>query len=271
MLRITGVGSSAYVRASNRSSQSHGATTRVCKLVSSSSALFAEQSDNISLTEQAHNSAVPGLKSDSSNNTFSRYLFGISIASLWTAYGILNITEREELRIPVLLDRDYVPQLPVEIVLSMYKEPIDEVYMLFNHLQSMQALSDADITIYIKDIGANNTYAKQQTEAHTATTLPKIRREGETFLNHILKRGHDLARQKLFLQAGIHNPRELHTHIRNYYDRDLTGFINLGWPGRLWDCENCSDRFGWQDDLHSILQVCKQIYNSAICQQVLLR
>jgi hypothetical protein len=270
LLTITGLGRSAYVCASNRHSQSPGATPSTYELLSSLSALPAEYNDTISLTEEAHHSAVPALKSSSPNNTFSRYLVGISIASLWAAYGIMNFTERQEHRIPVLLDRDYVPQLPVEIVLSMYKEPIDEVRKLVNHLQSMPTLSDAHVTIYIKDSGANNTYVKQQTGAHNVTTLPNIGREGETFLNHILNRWHDLARQTIFLQAGIHNPREFYTHVTNYYDRAQTGFLNLGWPGRLCDYENCSDRFGWQDNLHFIPQVCKQMYNSTICENVLL-
>jgi hypothetical protein len=270
LLTITGLGRSAYVCASNRHSQSPGATPSTYELLSSPSALPAEYNDTISLTEEAHHSAVPALKSSSPNNTFSRYLVGISIASLWAAYGIMNFTERQEHRIPVLLDRDYVPQLPVEIVLSMYKEPIDEVRKLVNHLQNMPALSDAHVTIYIKDSGANNTYVKQQTGAHNVTTLPNIGREGETFLNHILNRWHDLARQTIFLQAGIHNPREFYTHVTNYYDRAQTGFLNLGWPGRLCDYENCSDRFGWQDNLHFIPQVCKQVYNSTICEKVLL-
>ena len=270
LLTTMGVGSSAYVRASNRHSKSPCATPSTYELLSSPSALSAEDSDTTSLTEEANHSEVLALKSSSPNNTSSRYLFGITIASLWTAYGIMNFTERQERRSPVLLDRDYVPQLPVEIVLSMYKEPIDEVRKLVNRLQSMPALSDAHVTIYIKDSGANNTYVKQQTGAHNVTTLPNIGREGETFLNHILDRWHYLARHTIFLQAGIHNPREFYTHVRNYYDRAQTGFLNLGWPGPLCDYANCSDRFGWQDNLYFIPQVCKQMYNSNNCGQVLL-
>ncbi|RMZ71673.1 hypothetical protein GMOD_00006814 [Pyrenophora seminiperda CCB06] len=270
LLTITGVGSSAYICVSNRHSQSPCATPSTYELLRSPSELSTEYSDSISLTEEDHQYTVTALKSSSLNTTFSRYFFGISIASLWAAYGIMNFTERQERRSPALLDRDYIPQLPVEIVLSMYKEPVDEVRKLINHLQNMPALSDAHVTIYIKDSGANNTYVKQQTGAHNVTTLPNIGREGETFLNHILNRWHDLARQTIFLQAGIHNPREFYTHISNYYDRAQTGFLNLGWPGRLCDYENCSDRFGWQDNLHFIPQIGKQMDNATIGEKVLL-
>jgi hypothetical protein len=269
LLTITGVSSSAYVSASNRRSQSPWVTSSTYELLSSPSTLSAEDRDTISLKEEAYHSAVPALKSSLPNNTFSKYLLGISIALLWAAYGIVNFTERQERCSPVL-DRDYVPQLPVEIVLSMYKEPIDEVRKLVNNLQNMPSLFDAHVTIYIKDGEANNTYVKQETGAHNVTTLPNIGREGETFLNHILNRWHDLARQTIFLQAGVHNPGEFYTHISNYYDRAQTGFLNLGWPGRLCDYENCSDRFGWKDNLHFMPQVCKQMYNSTICEKVLL-
>lgn len=270
LLGVTCIGSSAYVCVSNIRLQNLWITSGTYELISSPSALSAEDSNTISLMEGAHHPKVPALKSSSPNNTFSRYLLGISIASLWAAYGILNFTERQERHSTVLLDQDYVPQLPLEIVLSMYKEPIEEVGKLIHHLQSMPDLSDAQVTIYIKDSEANNTYVKQQTGADYVITLPNIGREGETFLNHILNRWHDLARQTIFLQAGIHNPREFYTHISNYYNRAQTGFLNLGWPGRLCDCENCSDRFGWQDNLHFIPQVYNQIYNSTICEKVFL-
>ncbi|KAF9701319.1 hypothetical protein EKO04_000443 [Ascochyta lentis] len=270
LLAITCIGSIAYVRASNRRAQNSWSTSSTYELMSSPSAISAEDGDNISLTEQAHRSAVTAMKSSSPNATFSKYLFGVSIGALWALYGILNFTERQEHRSPVLLDQKYVPQLPVEIVLSMYNEPLDEVRKLVNQLQSMPALSDAHVTIYIKDSKADNTYIKQQTGAHNVTTLANVGREGETFLNHIINRWDDLARQTIFLQAGIHNPREFYTHVSNYYNRAQTGFLNLGWPGRICDYENCSDRFGWQDNLHFIPQVCKQMYGSDVCENVLL-
>jgi hypothetical protein len=239
------------------------------ELMTSPSVLSAEDSDTVSLTKVLQHPGVPALVSSSQNNTLARCLLGISIASLWAAYGILDFTERLDRRSPILLDKDYVPQLPLEIVLSMYQEPIDEVGKLISNLKSIPTLSDAHVTIYIKDSEANNTHVKQKTGANYVITLPNVGREGETFLNHILYKWDSLARQTIFLQAGIHNPREFYIHIKNYYNGS-TGFLNLGWPGGVCDCENCSDRFSWRDTLHFLPQLHNQVYNSTRCDSILL-
>jgi hypothetical protein len=239
------------------------------ELMTSPSVLSAEDSDTVSLTKVLQHPGVPALVSSSQNNTLGRCWLGISIASLWAAYGILDFTERLDRRSPVLLDKDYVPQLPLEIVLSMYQEPIDEVGKLISNLKSIPTLSDAHVTIYIKGSEANNTHVKQKTGANYVITLPNVGREGETFLNHILYKWDSLARQTIFLQAGIHNPREFYIHIKNYYNGS-TGFLNLGWPGGVCDCENCSDRFSWRDTLHFLPQLHNQVYNSTRCDSILL-
>jgi hypothetical protein len=133
----------------------------------------------------------------------------------------------------------------------------------------MSTLSDAHVTIYIKDSEANNTHVKQKTGADYVITLPNVGREGETFLNHILDKWDSLARQTIFLQAGIHDAREFYTRIKNYYNGS-TGFLNLGSSGSVCDCENCSDRFSWRDNLHFLPQLHNQIYNSTRCDNILL-
>jgi hypothetical protein len=50
----------------------------------------------------------------------------------------------------------------------------------------MPSLSDAHVTIYIKESETNNTHVKQKTGANYVITLPNVGREGETFLNHTL-------------------------------------------------------------------------------------
>ncbi|KAG9186452.1 hypothetical protein G6011_09560 [Alternaria panax] len=165
-------------------------------------ALSAEESNTISLTEELHPPGVPELPSGARNNTLGRYLLGFGIVSLWTAYGILNFTERLDRLTPAFLDQDYVPHLPLEIVLSMYQEPIHEVGKLIVNLKSMPALEDAHVTVYIKDSEANNTHIQQKTGADHVIALPNVGREGETFLNHILNNWDSLARQTIFLQAA---------------------------------------------------------------------
>jgi hypothetical protein len=68
----------------------------------------------------------------------------------------------------------------------MYQEPIDKVGQLIDNLKSMPTLSNAHVTIYIKDSEANNTHVKQKTGADYVITLPNVGRESETLLNYIL-------------------------------------------------------------------------------------
>jgi hypothetical protein len=208
--------------------------------------------------------------SNSRKHKFHGSLRYIGVALLWTTYGVLNFTERPGSHVPVLLDRDYVSILPVEIVLSMYKEPVDGVRKLISNLKSVPALSDARFTIYIKDSGADNEYVKQRTGADRVATLRNIGREGETYLNHILNEWHSLARQTIFLQADIHNSKEFFTHLNNYYSRFHTGFLSLGWSGTVCNCESCGDRFFWQDNTHLFPQIHAQMNNSTTCDNVLL-
>ena len=236
----------------------------------SRSTLFRGDSETVDLLDETHDLEVSASVRSSHNNVSRRYLLGIGIALLWLVFAVLNFNERQWHRLPVFLDHEYAPRLPVEIVLSMYKEPIDEVQRVIKNLKSMPALSDASVTIYVKDGEANSTYIEHQTGADHATTLSNIGREGETFLNHILQRWDSLARQTIFMQAGIHNPREFYTHISNYYSRSQTGFLNLGWSGAVCNCEDCGDRFSWHDNAHLFPRIYNRIYNSSACDNVLL-
>ncbi|USP80884.1 phospholipid-translocating p-type atpase [Curvularia clavata] len=202
---------------------------------------------------------------------FWKYVAGVGIASLWITYGVLNFTERQEPYRPASLDQTYVASMPVEIVVSMYKEPIEGVAKLIRNLKSMPAFSDAYITIYLKDNGADNDRIKSQIQANQVITLPNIGREGETYLNHILNRWDSLAQQTIFLQAEIHNPREFYTRINNYYIRGRTGYLDLGWVGTVCNCNTCSDRLFWTDEMHLIPQTYQQVYgSSSLCSYVLL-
>jgi hypothetical protein len=240
------------------------------ELVDISSVVSAENSNAVGVAEQTDRTRMPAFFSSSRSSRFRKFLLGISVVLLWMTYVILNFTERPEPYSSTLLDQDYVPQLPVEVVLSMYKEPADEVSKVISNLRSMPSLSDAYFTIYVKDSEADNEDLKQRTGADRVATLPNIGREGETYLNHILNRWNSLARQTIFLQADIHNPREFYTHVNNYYSRSQTGFLNLGWSGTVCDCENCGDKLFWQDHTHLLPQTHNRIYSSDACNNILL-
>ncbi|KAF1924465.1 uncharacterized protein M421DRAFT_72346 [Didymella exigua CBS 183.55] len=204
------------------------------------------------------------------NKILRRYSLSISVALLWIAYLGFNFTERSESHKFAVLDRDYGAAYPVEIVVSMYREPVNEVSKLLHNLKSIPALSDAHSTIYIKNDKADIETIRQQTGADRIVTLPNIGREGETFLNHILRRWDSLARQTVFLQADIHNPREFYPHLKNYYSRQQTGYLSLGWSGAVCNCADCSDRLFWQDNTHFVPQIHGRIDNSTSCKNVLL-
>lgn len=202
---------------------------------------------------------------------FWKYLAGIGIASVWITYGVLNFTERQEPYRPASLDRTYAASIPLEIVVSMYKEPIEDVAKLIRNLKTIPALSDAYVTIYLKDGGADTNRIKTQIQASQIITLPNIGREGETYLNHILGRWDSLAQQTIFLQAEIHNPREFYTRINNYYTRGRTGYLDLGWVGTVCNCNTCSDRLFWTDETRIVPQTYQQVYgSSSTCSYVLL-
>ncbi|KAL6172990.1 hypothetical protein ACJQWK_02125 [Exserohilum turcicum] len=86
---------------------------------------------------------------------------------------MLNFTEKHEIHSPVSLDQAYAPRIPLEIVLGMYKELMDEVTRLISNLKSMPALSDAVITIYSKDSTADTARIKAQTGASLVVTLSR--------------------------------------------------------------------------------------------------
>lgn len=199
------------------SSQSSGISHNINELVSSS-----EDNDSDDIIGETHHSRKSATLSSSRRTTFSRFVVGIAAVSLWTVFIMCNTSDRPEYHRATVLDREYRTDVPVEIVLSIYGEPIEEVVDLIHNLRKIPALSVSQVTIYIKDSSADNALIKSQTGANQVIILPNVGREGETYLNHILNRWDSLAHQTVFLQASIHNPRELYKHVRNYYIRSQT-------------------------------------------------
>lgn len=192
----------------------------------------------------------------------------IAVGILWSTYLYLNFRDTERFRIVPRLDHPYNATRPVEIVLSMYKESYEEVAQQITDLRSISRLSDAHITIYIKDAEADLKRLKKVTKASEIIMRSNIGREGETYLNHILARWDHLAAETLFLQAHIHNPRGFYTRLNNYYLPGRTGFLSLGWSGTVCSCVDCSDQFFWRDETHLFPHIQAQI--NATCGNVLL-
>ena len=197
----------------------------------------------------------------------------ILLSGVWIPYLMFNFSEniyRAPLKVNPTVDYGYTPEVAVEVVISMYKEPVEDVATLISTLKAMPNLRESQIQIYVKDSEANIEQIRTRTGANKVTTLPNIGREGETYLHHILDNWDMLAQHTVFLQADVHNPREFYPRIRNYFHPLFTGMLNLGWSGYVCSCESCGDRFNWGDTTHLFPHIHDRINNSTSCENVLL-
>ncbi|KAI8939633.1 hypothetical protein NX059_003391 [Plenodomus lindquistii] len=87
-----------------------------------------------------------------------------------------------------MVDRDYMPALPTEMVINMYNEPTEDVDELIRNSRNMSQLLDTHVTIYMKDENEDARKTKEGTKATDVEILPNIGRKGETYLNHVLTR-----------------------------------------------------------------------------------
>ncbi|KAF1973452.1 hypothetical protein BU23DRAFT_130917 [Bimuria novae-zelandiae CBS 107.79] len=224
------------------------------------------------LSERSDNTCVSAVQASRKSIFFRILLFAIALPT-WLAYLTLNFSEQvheNTTEAHPILDLNYTPQTDVEFVISMYKEPINQVAHLISTLKKMPNMPDPQIHIYIKDIDTNLEEIQQGTGAHKVTPLPNIGREGETYLKHILGSWDTLAKQTVFLQADVHNPREFYPRIRDYFVPDRTGMLSLGWSGQVCNCENCGDRFNMWDNTHLFPEISNRINNATKCDKVLL-
>ncbi|KAF2444209.1 hypothetical protein P171DRAFT_455094 [Karstenula rhodostoma CBS 690.94] len=201
-------------------------------------------------------------------------LIAVALPAAWLAYLTLNFSQhihQKVVELQPILDLTYTPQTNTEIVISMYKEPSDQVAYLVSALRNMDNVGrDAKVHIYVKDMNANIEEIQQVTGANKVTALPNIGREGETYLKHILGNWDTLARETIFLQADVHNPREFYPRVRDYFVPGRTGMLSLGWSGQVCNCDTCGDRFGFRDTTYLFPEISNRINNAAKCDEVLL-
>ncbi|KAF2219309.1 hypothetical protein BDZ85DRAFT_206138 [Elsinoe ampelina] len=151
------------------------------------------------------------------------------------------------------LDLTYKPESSLDIVISMYSEPLPQLTSTLSLLLSLPTLTllRPRLFIYTKnyhaDLDAIANSIPAPLSPASITLKPNIGRESETYLHHILSHWDTLGNHTLFLQAETHNPRELRPRIRDYFGKD-TGFLPLGFAGYTCPCaaKTCGDRF-WSD------------------------
>lgn len=167
------------------------------------------------------------------------------------------------------LDHNYKPKVAMEVVISMYKEPVGDVWNFIAGLKSAPETSKAAVLIYTKDEDADVKNLKMRTGADEVVKLANVGREGETYLHHINTRWDSLARHTMFLQADVKFDRKFYSRLGNYFDADRTGFLNLG-RADVCDCDTCGDRYFWSDTSGLFPQYYNKIYNSSDCSNVVI-
>lgn len=169
------------------------------------------------------------------------------------------------------LDTAYTPASAIDIVMSIYHEPTSHITSTFSLLTSLPSIGSRSprLILYTKDPAANLTLLKQQTNATKVLRLPNVGREGHTYLHHIISSWNDLAAQTFFLQASIHNPNEFAARVDDYYTPQ-TGMLSLGFSGQSCECNNCGDRFGWQDRSGIVEETWKEVFNQTCAEQRVL-
>lgn len=167
------------------------------------------------------------------------------------------------------LDLEYKPSKDLEIVVSMYQEDLARVAATFDSLKALFQSKGRSVetTFYVKDWSADLDNMRLQLNATVVGMRPNIGREGETYLHHILTQYDHLAAHTLFIQAHVHNLRDITRRIDTYFQHN-TGALSLGFAGNTCECNSCVDRWGWADG-EVISEIYGKVYHEP-CSTALL-
>ncbi|KAH7062202.1 hypothetical protein B0J12DRAFT_563372 [Macrophomina phaseolina] len=171
------------------------------------------------------------------------------------------------------LDLAYQPAHDFDVVISMYKEPVESIKSIMEELSAIPTIAESSprLFLYTKDEDIESSDLAElgnATNAFKVIKLPNFGREGETYLEHILLHWDSLARQTLFVQADVHNPREFFNRVKDYYAPN-TGMLSLGFSGHSCDTGNCGDRWNWHEEEALLNDVCKRVDGES-CKNILL-
>lgn len=191
------------------------------------------------------------------------FVFLILFSSIISSIAYSAITSLA-LSLPTSFDTAFVPPTRFEIVVSMYKEDPVSVKSMLEALKRTTLLATLQprVIIYTKDPKQDLYQLKEATGADQVERLDNLGREGGTYLSHIVNKWDELAEQTMFIQAHAHNMRELIPRINTYLVKE-TGMLSLGFTGVTCTCNNCSDRWGWEDKWGVIPALYEKIYSHA--------
>lgn len=91
------------------------------------------------LSSQIHPKDMVSLRSCRHSRPFLLAFCG-SLSIIWIVFIVLNFATPPAVEDQVFLDREFSPSVPMEIVISMYKEPVNTVASLISTLRAMPGL-----------------------------------------------------------------------------------------------------------------------------------
>jgi hypothetical protein len=77
----------------------------------------------------------------------------------------------------------------MDIVISMYKEPLDQTARMMRELKELEPLQGLNVNlyIYVKDLNADARHIRETTGATNVTILQNSGREAGTYFSHIVR------------------------------------------------------------------------------------
>ena len=168
------------------------------------------------------------------------------------------------------LDRMYTSPYAVDLVISIYREPQNDVQRLIRSLVAVPDMNISQVYVYTKDPFTDLTRMKLAIGADHVEHLPNVGREGHTYLHHIIHHWDDLAAHTVFLPGNLHDEGNALKRIEDYFTPNRTGFLDLGPEvGTTCSCSSCGDRFGWADPI-AIQHVHKDFWPDVRCKNILV-
>jgi hypothetical protein len=167
------------------------------------------------------------------------------------------------------INHHYASYVPLEIVINMYNEPLEDVRRLIDSLKSAPETSEAPIAIYTKDQEADTKIFRKETNANSVIKLANFGREGGTCFRHIKTRWDSLAKHTMYLPADTIFLQEFYRHLRNFFGPNRTGFLSPTWSYPC-DCAEYGDQFFCHDTSGLFPKYYQEIYNSTSCTNILL-
>jgi len=170
------------------------------------------------------------------------------------------------------LDLAYTPSTDLDVVISMYKEPMSYIRSIMHLLHDVPYVAHRSprLIIYTKNEDANLDEIRRETNASEVFRLDNVAREGSTYLYHIIRNWDTLAHQTIFTQAEMHDHHIVKGQLQTSFGPD-TGMLGLGSEGKTsCDCNACEDKWDWREPANIIQDIYGSVSGNQSCDSILL-